>query len=92
MKWALITGNVVAAIGLIVLGEMGTAAHRAHAYSVYRELEINEVLIERPDFDVQEKLAGIAAGGSYPQLVGRWGAAACIANAVAAAWWPKSRH
>ena len=91
MKWTLIIGNVAAAIGLIVLGEMGAAAHRAHAYSTYRELEFNGVLIERPDFNVQEKLAGIAAGGTYPQLVGRWGAAACIANAVAAACWPKTR-
>lgn len=91
MKWALIVGNIVAAVILIVLGEMGTAAHRAHAYSVYRELKFDGVLLERPDYDVAQKLEAIAAGGSYPQLVGRWGAAACIANAVVVAFWPKSR-
>lgn len=44
----LIIGNIIAAVGLVTLGEMGSAAHRSHAYSVYRELQIEGVLPKRP--------------------------------------------
>jgi hypothetical protein len=85
MKWMLIIGNITAAVGLVTLGEMGSAAHRAHAYSVYRELQIEGVLPERPSNDIPQKLESIGAGGAYSQLMGRCGAAVCVANAIAAA-------
>ena len=81
----LIIGNIIAAVGLVALGEMGAAAHRAHAYSVYRELQIEGVLPKRPSDDISQKLESIGAGGSYSQLVGRCGAAVCVANAIAVA-------
>lgn len=85
MKWTLIIGNIIAAVGLVAMGKMGSAAHRAHAYSVYRELQMEGVLPERPSDDISQKLESIGAGGSYSQWIGRCGAAVCIANAIAVA-------
>ena len=83
MKWTLIIANVVAAVALVVLGSMAVAAHRTHAYSVYRELQEQRVLVERPDYDVQRRLRTIAAGGSYSSTIAWLGAGACLVNAAA---------
>jgi hypothetical protein len=83
MKWALVIANVAAAGALIFLGSTAVAAHRTHAYSVYRELQEQHVLVERPDYDVERRLRTIAAGGTYSSTITWLGAGACLANAVA---------
>jgi hypothetical protein len=82
MKWVFVVANVIAAVGFVILGDMAMAAHRMHAYSTYRELVVQGVLVERPDYNVAQHLQAIAAGGSYPQSLGWIGAAACLVNAV----------
>lgn len=82
MKWTLIIGNVAVAGCLVLLGGMAAAAHRTHAYSTYRELVRQDVLVERPDYDVAQRLETIAAGGAYSQWLAWLGAGACLANAV----------
>jgi hypothetical protein len=83
MKWALIITNILAAVALYILGDMAVAAHRAHAYSVYRELQTQHVLVERPDYDVEKRLRTIAAGGTYSSSIACLGAGFCLLNAVA---------
>ena len=83
VKWFLVILNVVAAVALVLLGGFAVAAHRTHAYSVYRELQEQRVLVERPDYDVQRRVRTIAAGGSYSSTIAWFGAGACLANAIA---------
>jgi hypothetical protein len=85
MRWVLIVGNIAAAIGLVFLGNMAVAAHRTHSYSMYRELQTQGVLNERPDYDVKTRLEAIAAGGSYSERIAWCGAGACLINAAAMA-------
>ena len=83
MKWILVTLNLIAAVGLLLVGGFAVAAHRAHAYSVYRELQEQRVLVERPDYDVERRLRTIAAGGTYSSTIASIGAGLCLANAAA---------
>jgi hypothetical protein len=83
MKWTLVILNVIAAVALVFLGILAVAAHRTHALSVYVELKQRNVLIERPDYDIERRLRTIADGGSYSSSIANLAAAACLANAVA---------
>ncbi|MDB6123447.1 MAG: hypothetical protein JWQ71_2440 [Pedosphaera sp.] len=82
MKWVIIIANLAAAGALYFLGNMAGSAHRAHAYSVYKELQSQHVLSERPDYDVEKRLRTIANGGMYSLWVAKIGSGICIANAV----------
>ena len=83
MKWALVILNVIAAVALVFLGGFAVAAHRTHAYSVYVELKQQNVLVERPDYDVEKRLRTIAAAGTYSSTIASVAAGVCIANALA---------
>jgi hypothetical protein len=83
MRWALVILNVAAAVALVFLGGLAVAAHRTHTFSVYRELKTQNVLVERPDYDIERRLRTIADGGTYSSSIANLGAAACLANAVA---------
>ena len=83
MKWVIVILNVVAAVGLLFAGGFAVGAHRTHAYSVYRELQEQRVLAERPDYDVERRLRTIAGGGTYSSTIASIGAGICILNAVA---------
>jgi hypothetical protein len=83
MKWALVILNVVGTVALVFLGGLAVAAHRTHAFSVYSELKTQNVLVERPDYDIERRLRTIAGGGTYSSYIANLGAAACLANAVA---------
>jgi hypothetical protein len=82
MKWLFVTLNVLVAIGLLLLGQMAVAAHRAHAYSTYRELKVQGLLVERPEYDAAERLESIAAAGSYSLWIAWIGAGAVLVNAA----------
>ncbi|EEF62321.1 hypothetical protein Cflav_PD4956 [Pedosphaera parvula Ellin514] len=62
---------------------MAVAAHRSHAYSVYRELQSRHVLSEQPDYDVEKRLRTMANGGMYSLSIAKVGSGICIANALA---------
>jgi len=53
------------------LAGFAAAAHRTHAYSPYRKLEIHRTFVEKPActdgkaMDVEGRLRGISAGGGY---------------------------
>jgi hypothetical protein len=83
VKLTLIIANVVAAIVLYILGGMAVAAHRTYAFSVYRELQTQHVLVERPDYDIEKRLDTIADAGGYYLILSRLGVVVCLANAVA---------
>ena len=83
MKLTLVILNVIASIGLVFLGSFAVAAHRTHAYSVYRELQEQHVLVERADYDVERRLRSIAGGGTYCSTIAWMGAGICLANAGA---------
>jgi hypothetical protein len=85
VKWTLVILNVIAAVGLVFVGGYAVAAHRTHAYSVYRELQEQRVLVERADYDVERRLRTIAAGGTYSSTIASIGAVICLANAAAIA-------
>jgi len=85
MRWVLISVNMLMALAFFFLGSAGVAAHRSHAYSVYRELQDQHVLVERADYDVEARLENIAAGGGYSLFLSRLAAGACAANAIAIA-------
>ena len=88
MRRAIIILNVFAAIGLIFLSHTAIAAHRAHAFSVYCDLESNHALVQKPTnpdgkpIDVLAHLRSIAAGGSYYSMLGYLGAGACLLNGL----------
>ena len=92
MKLTLIIANVVAAIALFVLGDFAVAAHRTHALSVYEELKSRQVLIERPDYDIEKRLTTIANGGGYYLILSLLGVAICLANATAIGFFWRSKQ
>jgi hypothetical protein len=93
MKWLLIGSNVAASVALYFLGNAAVAAHRAHAYAVYKELQSQHVLIERPDYDVEKRLRTIADGGRYSVWIAEIGGGLCLVNAVAlAVLFKKPKH
>ena len=75
--------NLLAVVALQFLAAYATAAHRTHAYSVYRELEMNHALVEKPTYsngdrlDVEARLRTIGSGGYY-WLLAHIASAACI--------------
>ena len=79
MKLTLVILNVVAAVALVLLGSFAVAAHRTHAYSVYRELKTQNVLVERPDYDVERRIRTVAAGGTSIGFKGMMVAAKTLA-------------
>src|SRR5688500_5558759 len=86
MRWIMLILNIVAAADFVFIADSAAAAHRTHAYSTYRELEINHALVEKPTYangkpmDVEARLRGIAAGGGYYSILGFCGAVACLLN------------
>ena len=82
MKRLLIIANVAAAVALFFLGNFAVAAHRTHAFSLYRELHEQHVLNERPDYDVEKRLRTIADGGMYSLWIAEIASGLCLANAV----------
>jgi hypothetical protein len=82
MKWLLIIANVAAAVALCFLGNFAGAAHQAHAYSVYQELRSRNVLVERPDYNIEKRLSTIADGGAYSLWIAEIGAGICFVNAI----------
>jgi hypothetical protein len=86
MRWTMLILNILAAVAFLVLAGFATAAHRTHAYSTYRELEINHALVTKPTYpdgkplDVEARLRGIAAGGGYYSVLAYCGAGACLIN------------
>jgi ABC-type Fe3+ transport system permease subunit len=86
MKRILIAINILATIALIYLGGMALSAHRTQAYSVYRELQMQHVLSERPDYDIRQRLRTIADGGIYSLWLAYLGAGVCMVNAVLIGW------
>jgi hypothetical protein len=89
VKWLLVILNLIAAAGLILLGGFAVAAHRTHAYSVYRELQDKRVLVERPDYSVEQRLRTVANGGRYSSRIAHVAAGICLTNAIlAGVFWP----
>lgn len=90
MKWLLIIGNLFAALVIYLAAQAAAATHRSHAYSTYRDLQVNKVLNERADYDVLEKIKNAGGSGNLFLYVASYGAAACLANAITVAIaWPK---
>src|SRR5688572_10130690 len=88
MRWTILIMNLLAAVALQFLAGYAKAAHRTHAYSVYRELVSNRAIVERPTkangepLDVEARLRTIGAGGYYSVLA-LIGSAACVVSGVA---------
>jgi hypothetical protein len=78
--------NILAAVAFVLLAALLTSAHRTHAYSMYRELEIHHAIVEKPTYtdgkpiDVEARLRAIGGGGRYYSLLGYLGAGACLLN------------
>lgn len=87
MKWTIITANAIAAMALLILGNMALSAHRTDARTVYIELQEQGLLIERPGYDVHRRLSTIGTHGSYSSTIARVGAGACLVNALAVAFY-----
>ncbi|SRR6266496_3927507 len=88
MRWAMLMLNILAALTFVILAAVATAAHRTHAFSTCRELEINHALVEKPIYtngqplDVEARLRSIGGGGYY-SFLGYLGAGACLLNGFA---------
>jgi hypothetical protein len=50
---------------------------------MHRELKSQNVLVERPDYDIERRLRTIAAGGRYSSTIAWVGAGVCLTNATA---------
>jgi hypothetical protein len=83
MRWTILILNLLAVVALQFLAAYVTAAHRTHAYSVYRELVANQALVETPTYtsgeplDVERRLRTIGSGGYY-SLLAHLATAACL--------------
>ena len=83
MRWTILTLNLLAVVALQFLAAYATAAHRTHAFSVYRELVANHALVEKPTYtsgeplDVERRLRTIGSGGYY-SLLAHIASAACL--------------
>ncbi|NBR83935.1 MAG: hypothetical protein EB141_05910 [Verrucomicrobia bacterium] len=91
MKWALITANILAAAAFIYLGAMAMAAHKTHAYSMYREFYHKGVLNEPANYSVEKRMQEIAAGGDYYTAFSVLGVSMCLVHAIAIAVWHPNR-
>jgi hypothetical protein len=83
MKQALVVLNLLAAVLLLLLGPVPLKARRAQTYETYREFQQQKVLIERSDYDVEQKLRALAGDNSWAVTGFRLASAACLANAIA---------
>jgi hypothetical protein len=85
MRWTILVLNLLAAVAFVFLATAATAAHRTHAYSTYRELEMNHALVAKPTYtngeplDVEARLRSIGAAGYY-SVLGYLGAGASLLN------------
>jgi hypothetical protein len=83
MRWTILILNLLAVVALQFLAAYATAAHRTHAYSVYRELVANHALVEKPTYtngeplDVERRLRTIGSGG-YCSLLAHVASVACL--------------
>jgi len=83
MRWTVLIMNVLAALLLQFLAAYAAAAHRTHAFSVYRTLVIHRALVENPTYttgeplDVEATLRTIGSGGYY-RVLANIGSAACV--------------
>jgi hypothetical protein len=97
MRWTMLVLNIIGAIAFMMLAGLATVAHRTHAYSTYRELEVNGALVAKPTYkngealDVEARLRKIGGGGYY-SVFGYSGAAACLINGVVLFFWPRLRR
>ena len=87
MRWTILILNLLAAVALQFLAAYATAAHRTHAFSVYRELVSNHALVDKPTYtngeplDVEARLRTIGSGGYYSMLA-HIGSAACLLTGI----------
>ena len=97
MRWAMLILNILAGIAFLILAGLATAAHRTHAYSTYRELEVNHALVEKPKYtdgqplDVEARLRSIGGGGYY-SFLGYLGAGVCFLNGLLFFSFADQRH
>ena len=83
MRWTILILNLIAVVVLQFLAAYATAAHRTHAFSVYRELVANHALVEKPTYtngeplDVEARLRTIGSSGYY-SLLAHIASAACL--------------
>jgi hypothetical protein len=56
MRWTMLVLNIIAAIAFMMLAGLATVAHRTHAYSTYRELEVNGALVAKPTYKKARRL------------------------------------
>ena len=87
MRWAILILNLLAVVVLQFAAVYATAAHRAHAYSVYHEIVANHALVEKPTYgdgkplDVERRLRTIGSGGYY-SLLAHIASTACLLSGV----------
>jgi hypothetical protein len=87
MRWAILILNILAIVALQFFAGVATAAHRTHAYSVYRGLVADRALVEQPTdangkpVDVEARLRTIGSGGYYSTLA-NIGSVACLLSGV----------
>src|SRR5690349_228428 len=96
MKWAIITINVVAAIGFLFLGALALAIHRVHSYSMYREFvsvgAVNEQQLKTlpqpaglppaPYYNMPGRMRQIGNAEGWFSTISRLAAIACLCNAA----------
>ena len=88
MRWTMLILNLLAAVAFVFLAAFAASAHRTHAYSTYRELEINHALVAKPTYtngeplNVEVRLRSIGGGGYYYSVLAYLGAGACLLNGV----------
>ena len=96
MRWTILILNLLAAVGMVVVASTLTAIQRTHAYSTYRELVVNNALVEKPTYtsgeplDVEARMLGVVADQSL-SFVGYLGAGACVLNGVVFFFWQRPR-
>ena len=77
--------NLLAAVAFIFVASMLNAVNRTHAYSAYRELLANRVLVDKPTYtngeplDVEARIRSVGPGRSL-SFLGYMGAGACLLN------------
>lgn len=86
MRWTILSLNFLAAVALIFLAVAATGTHYSHAFSTYRELQMNHAIVDAPKYtsgeplDVEGHLRKIGGSEYYYSLLGFLGAGACLLN------------
>lgn len=69
VKWTIVILNVSAVAAFILISSIATKSHQTTARRVNQELKAQNVLVERPGYDIEQRIGTIGGGGKFSSFI-----------------------